>query len=178
MLIAISGVPGSGKTTVARMVAATLGLEHVYAGDMFRRQAEEQGLTLSEYLQRAETDSSIDRALDDRMRRRAATGNAVLEGRLSALMCDQAGVEALRVFLDCSEAVCAERIAKREGGATAERLREVQAREASDRRRYQEIYAFDYHDRTRYDAVISTDTRTPEDLAAEIVTRARARWRA
>ena len=39
MLIAISGVPGSGKTTVAKLVAARLGLEHVYAGDIFRRQA-------------------------------------------------------------------------------------------------------------------------------------------
>lgn len=178
MLIAISGVPGSGKTTVARLVAATLTLEHVYAGDMFRRQAHERGLTLQEYLRHAETDSSIDRALDDRMRERAGTGNAVLEGRLSALMCDQAGADALRVFLDCSEAVCAERIARREGGATAARLAELQLREASDRRRYQDIYAFDYHDRTRYDAVIVTDTRTPEDLAADIVARARAHWRA
>ena len=46
MLITISGLPGSGKTTVARLVAATLGLEHVYAGNIFRRQAEEAGLTI------------------------------------------------------------------------------------------------------------------------------------
>jgi CMP/dCMP kinase len=176
MLIAISGVPGSGKTTVARLVAATLGLEHVYAGDMFRRQAEERGLSLQEYLRLAETDPSIDRALDDRMRERARTGQAVLEGRLAALMCDQAGVKALRVFLDCSEAVCAERIAGREGGATAARLAEIQLREASDRRRYQDIYAFDYHDRSRYDAVIATDTRSPDDLASDIIARARAHW--
>lgn len=173
MLIAISGVPGSGKTTVARQVAAALTLEHVYAGDIFRRQAEARGLTLPAYLKLAESDSSIDRALDDHMRERARDGRAVLEGRLSGLMCDQAGARALRVFLDCSEAVCAERIARREGGATAERLAEIRAREASDRHRYQEIYGVDYHDRSRYDAVISTDTRTPEDLAAEIVRRAR-----
>ena len=48
MLITISGLPGSGKTTVARLVARELGLEHVYAGDIFRRQAEEHGLTLAE----------------------------------------------------------------------------------------------------------------------------------
>ena len=41
MLITISGLPGSGKTTVARLVAAELGLEHVYAGNIFRRQAED-----------------------------------------------------------------------------------------------------------------------------------------
>ena len=173
MLITISGLPGSGKTTVAQLVARTLDLEHVYAGDIFRKQAEVQGLTLEEYQRRAETDHSIDRALDDQMRSRAKRGNAVLEGRLAAFMAEAAGVKALRVFLDASEAVRAERIAGREGGGKGERLREIQAREASDARRYREIYGVDYHDPTRYDLVLRTDGRTPEELAAEIVARAR-----
>ena len=135
MLITISGLPGSGKTTVARLVAEALGLEHVYAGDLFRRQAEAQGLTLEEYARRAETDHSIDQALDAKMRERAAQGNAVLEGRLAAFMAEQAGMAALRVFLDAAEPVRAERIVRREGGEAAARLRETQAREASDARR-------------------------------------------
>lgn len=173
VLITISGLPGSGKTTVARLVAETLGLEHVYAGDIFRRQAEAAGLTLQEYQHRAETDHSIDRALDDQMRRRAKRGNAVLEGRLAAFMAEQAGVPALRVFLDAPEAVRAARIADREGGETQARRREIQAREASDARRYHDIYGVDYHDRTRYDLVLETDGRSPEELAGEIVAHAR-----
>jgi predicted cytidylate kinase len=175
VLITISGLPGSGKTTVARLVAAALGLEHVYAGDIFRRQAEQHGMTLEEYARRAETDHSIDRALDEQMRRRARSGNAVLEGRLAAFMADEAGVPALKVFLDADEAVRAERIVGREGGDAALRLREIQAREASDARRYREIYGFDYHDRERYDLVLVTDGRRPEDLADEIVAWARQR---
>jgi cytidylate kinase len=178
MLITISGLPGSGKTTVARLVAAELGLEHVYAGNLFRRQAEEAGLTLQEYLCRAETDPTIDRQLDDRMRERARTGRAVLEGRLAAFMAEEAKVPALKVFLDASEAVRAARITNREGGATTERLNEIQAREASDRQRYRALYGVDYHDPSRYDAVVDTDRRTPEDLAREIVKLARARFTA
>jgi predicted cytidylate kinase len=173
VLITISGLPGSGKTTVARLVAQALGLEHVYAGDLFRRQAEAQGLTLEEYARRAETDHSIDQALDAKMRERAAQGNAVLEGRLAAFMAEQAGVAALRVFLDAAEPVRAERIVQREGGEAAARLRETQAREASDARRYREIYGFDYHDANRYDLVLQTDGHTPEDLAQVIVAHAR-----
>ena len=71
MLITISGLPGSGKTTVAQLVAGELGLEHVYAGNIFREQARRAGLSLPEYLARAETDPSIDRELDRQMQERA-----------------------------------------------------------------------------------------------------------
>jgi predicted cytidylate kinase len=173
VLITISGLPGSGKTTVARLVAKELGLEHVYAGDIFRRQAAQAGVSLEEYARRAERDHSIDRALDDQMRTRAAAGNAVLEGRLAAFMAEEVGVPALRVYLDASEDVRATRIVGREGGEAATRLREIQAREASDARRYREIYGFDYHDRARYDLVLDTNGHTPEELASRIVERVR-----
>jgi len=176
MLITISGLPGSGKTTVARLVARELGLEHVYAGEIFRRQAEERGIPLAEYLRMAETDEAIDRELDAQMLARATRGQAVLEGRLAAYVAQQAGVPALKVFLDASEAVRAERIAGREGGATAERLREIQDREASDRRRYLALYGVDYHDRGRYDLVMASDHQTPGELARAIVHHGRARF--
>lgn len=176
MLITISGLPGSGKTTVARLVARDLGLEHVYAGNIFRQQAEAQGLRLEEYLRRAENDPSIDRDLDRQMEARALQGQAVLEGRLAAFMADRAGAVALKVFLDASEAVRAARISGREGGGAAERLREIQAREASDRGRYREIYGVDYHDLARYDLVMETDRRAPEEIAEAIVERARQRF--
>jgi CMP/dCMP kinase len=175
VLITISGVPGSGKTTVAKLVAAELGLEHVYAGNIFRQQAAAHGLSLEEYLRRAETDPTIDQDLDRRMQERAGRGEAVLEGRLAAFMAKQAGVPALCVFLDASEPVRAERITGREGGQTTERLRETQEREASDRKRYRDLYGVDYHEKALYDLFIDTDHRTPEDLARQIVDRARAR---
>jgi predicted cytidylate kinase len=176
VLVTISGLPGSGKTTVARLVARALGLEHVYAGNIFRRQAEANGLSLEEYLRRAEQDTSIDRQLDRQMEARAGRGDAVLEGRLAAFMADRAGVPALKVFLDATEAVRARRISDREGGAAAERLREIQAREASDHRRYLDLYGVDYHDLARYDLVMETDRGTPEEIAQAIVERARARF--
>jgi cytidylate kinase len=173
VVITISGLPGSGKTTVARLVARALGLEHVYAGDIFRRQAAAENLSLEEYMRRAETDHSIDRALDAQMRERARRGNAVLEGRLAAFMAEAAGVAAVRVFLSAPEAVRAARIAGREGGDAPARQREIQARESSDARRYREIYGVDYHDPSRYDLVLETDGRSPEELARAIVERVR-----
>ena len=53
---------------------------------------------------------------------------------------------------------------------------QIQAREASDHRRYQELYGVDYHDRDRYDLVMDTDRRPPEDVAREIIAHARAHF--
>src|SRR4030095_11047918 len=83
-----------------------------------------------------------------------------------------------RASLDAPEAVRARRIRDREGGAAAQRLREIQAREASDHRRYLDLYGVAYHDRTRYDLVVETDRRTPEEVAQALVERARARFAA
>jgi cytidylate kinase len=77
------------------------------------------------------------------------------------------------VFLDAPERVRAERIADREGGDAAQRLRQIQAREASDARRYREIYGVDYHDPARYDVVLHTDGLSAEEIAAAIVRRVR-----
>src|SRR2546429_5149633 len=121
VLITISGLPGSGKTTVARLVAQELGLEHVYAGDLFRRQAEAAGLTLEEYARRAETDHSIDRRLDDAMRARARRGDAVLEGRLAAIVAEEAGGAAPRGFPEAPRPRPPAPLPRREGGGAAER---------------------------------------------------------
>src|SRR5262249_2304622 len=149
------------------------GLEHVYAGDIFRRQAEAQGLTLEEYVRRAETDHDIDRALDEQMRVRAARGDAVLEGRLAAFMAEEAGVRALRVFLDAPESGRAAGVGARGAGAAAGRRGHRRARGRPHPRRYREIYGVDYHDPARYDLVLESDGRSPDDLAREIVERAR-----
>src|SRR5262249_18807465 len=109
------------------------------------------------------------------MEARAVRGDAVLEGRLAAFMADRAGIPALRVFLAASEAVRATRIREREGGAAAERLREVQVREASDHRRYLDLYGVDYNDLARYDLVMETERGRPEQFAQAIGERARAR---
>ena len=100
MLITISGVPGSGKTTVARQLAGRLGLPHVYAGDLYREEARRRGLSLAEFNELCERDHSVDRALDAAMAERAKQGDVVLEGRLAGYLAADNQLDALKVWLE------------------------------------------------------------------------------
>jgi cytidylate kinase len=176
MLVTISGVPGSGKTTVAKMLAERLGLPHVYAGDLYRREAKRRGLSLEEFNRLCETDHSIDRQLDADMAARARAGGCILEGRLAGHLAAQAGLDALKVWLTASDEVRARRVAEREHGDWRQVEKENRVRHASDARRYREIYGFDLADTDVYDLVLDSDDRTPEQLVAELEGHLRERF--
>lgn len=176
MLITISGTPGSGKTTVARLLAKRLGVPHVYAGDIYRAEAESRGMTLAELNALAERNHSIDRALDARMASYARAGGVILEGRLAAFVANQEKVDALKVWLTASDRVRAERVAGREGTVVAASLEENDARQRSDARRYREIYGWNLDDTSIYDLILNSDDLTPEALAAAIEAAVGARF--
>jgi CMP/dCMP kinase len=176
MLITISGVPGSGKTTVARLLAQRLGLPHVYAGDLYRQEARQRQLSLEQFNALCERDHSIDRALDAKMAERARQGDVVLEGRLAGYLAAQDHLDALKVWLDASDEVRAQRVAQREARDWRDVLAVNRTRHASDAKRYRDIYGFDLADTGVYDVVLTTDDRTPDALVEELVARVRQRW--
>ena len=176
MLITISGEPGSGKTTVGRLLAKRLGLPHVYAGDLYRQEAKSRGLSLEQFNALCERDHSIDRKLDEAMEARARHGDVVLEGRLAGYFAAKGELPALKIWLTASDEVRARRVAEREDGDWREVLRVNEERHSSDARRYLEIYGADLADRSVYDVVLSTDDSTPEDLVEQLVGRARERF--
>ena len=173
MLITISGVPGSGKTTVAKLLAERLGLPHVYAGDLYRREATRRGLTLEQFNELCEQDHSIDRQLDADMADRARRGDVVLEGRLAGFLAAQNRLDALKVRLDAGDEVRARRVAQREHRDWQEVLEVNRRRHRSDAARYRMIYGFDLSDTHVYDVVLTTDHCTPEALVEELAARAR-----
>jgi cytidylate kinase len=169
VLITISGLPGSGKTTVAQVLSRHLGVPHVYAGDLYRREAEERRLSLEEFNRLAEQDHAIDRALDAQMADYARRGGVVLEGRLAAFIALQEHVDALKVCLTASEEVRAQRVSQRENSDSIKVLQENEERQRSDAKRYREIYGFDLNDMSIYDLVLDSDHAVPEALADKIL---------
>lgn len=99
MLVTLSGLPGSGTSTLSRLVAPELGLDHLDGGTVFRSAAGDAGMGLAAFAARAEGDESIDRALDDRLTERARQGDVVLESRLAGWLVTRAEIPAVRVWV-------------------------------------------------------------------------------
>jgi cytidylate kinase len=173
VLITLSGLPGSGTSTVARLVASRLEIDHLDGGTVFRELAAERGLSLAEFARIAEGDDAIDRALDDRLLARARQGDVVLESRLAGWLATRARLPALRVWLSCEELERAARVGGREGGGAAGALADNREREASERSRYQAYYAIDLTDLSAYDLVIDSTDVDPETIVEQVVAAAR-----
>ena len=169
MLVTLSGLPGSGTSTVARLVAAELGLDHLDGGTVFRTVAAEQGVSLAVYAAMAEHDERIDRALDDRLTDRARLGNVVLESRLSGWLATRVEIPALRIWIACDEAERARRVGGRDGHDVGAALLHNQERETSERARYLGYYNIDLTDLSIYDRVLDSTNTSAEDLVKAIV---------
>ena len=88
MRVTIGGPPGSGKTTVAKIVSNKLQYVHVYTGDIFRNLAKERDMSLEDFSKLAENDFSIDIEIDRRQKELGANDNVILEGRMARFMID------------------------------------------------------------------------------------------
>jgi cytidylate kinase len=173
LLVTISGLPGSGTTTVSRVVADELGLERIPGGEVFRQMAVEAGMTLAEFGEHALTHPEIDVELDRRLTQRAAAGGCLIESRLAGWNCTQAGLHAVRVWVDADEAERARRVAGRDGTSVEQAVTDNRDRARLERTRYLEVYGFDLDDRSFYDLVLDSTSTPSTELAEQIVTAAR-----
>ena len=172
MLVTISGLPGSGTTTVSRLVAEALRIDRVPGGEVFRQLAEEAGMSLSEFGVHVADHPEIDVELDRRLEEHARAGGCVIESRLAAWLVTRAELLAVRTWIDCDELVRAGRVAVRDGTTPEVARTENQSRAALEHARYRAVYGIDLTDRSTYDLVLDSTTTAPDALASEIVAAA------
>jgi predicted cytidylate kinase len=172
MRITISGPPGSGKTTVCRLLAERLGFDYIISGNVFRSMAQRLGLSLTEFGRLAKKDPEYDRMIDEDMVRQAMDEeDVILEGRLAAHNLDRRGIPAFKVYLDAPPRVRAERIVEREHGDVERALGEMLEREECEAERYRSWYGIDLKDMSVYDLVVDTSKLIPEEIVELIVSR-------
>lgn len=178
MIITIGGKAGSGKSTIAKLLAKKLNLKHYSIGDLQRQIAKEKGISLMELSKLEEKDDSIDRELD---RKQIELGkkedNFVIDGRLSAFFIPNAG---FKLFLDAEEEARAERILKDQRAeenniSRDETIKCMNEREKSENKRFIAYYGFNPYDKAKYDFTIDTTNLKPNEIIDTILKMIKSR---
>src|SRR3989338_8350240 len=142
MIITISGTPGSGKSTAAKLVAYKLKYKHYSTGDFMRQLAEERELSIFEFSKIAEKDRNIDEELDQRQIKLGKEEDSfVIDGRLSYHFIPTS----VKVFIDADfDTRAKRRFDDRRGeehNVTMEKTKEqLKKREESEAKRYKKYY--------------------------------------
>jgi len=164
MIISISGAAGSGKSTIAKMLAEKLGWPRYYIGGIRRQKALERGMTLEEYNKLGETDPSTDAEVDEYQKELGEKeNNFIIEGRTSWYFIPHS----FKIYFDVDEKISAERIhgdiikgAERNEAKNLKTyndvLRSLAERRENDTRRYKKYYNINAYDKKNYDCVIDT----------------------
>ena len=171
--IAISGRSGCGNTTISKIISQDMGLRFI--NFTFRSIAAERGMDLKEILSLAAADDSWDREVDARQVMLAretdenSKGGCVLGSRLAIWMLKEAD---LKIYLEASPQIRAQRIIKREGGSLEEIAVFTAERDRQDHERYLRIYNIDTDNYKFADLIIDTGKIMPEEIAGIIKDKA------
>jgi CMP/dCMP kinase len=176
MRITVSGLPGSGTTSLSRYLAESHGFTMISAGEVFRQLAKEHNMELAEFGRLAEADPAFDRIIDARQKEIAhERDNIIVEGRLSGWMVEDAD---LKVWLYAPISCRIKRIAFRDqvtDEKAAERI--TLEREQCEAGRYQSYYSIDIGDLSIYHLILNSEHWGVEGLGAIVDTAIAQRGR-
>lgn len=177
MIITISGTPGSGKSTLAKMLAEKIGMKRYYMGELFRRLAQQKGMSLRELLELGEKESWVDAEIDQYQKELGEKeDNFIIEGRTSFIMIPHS----LKLFITVDPKVGAQRIFNdlqkpnnnRNEDVNLRTLDDVlasnQKRMATDTKRYHLYYHTSVFDPSNYDFVLDTTGKTIPECFEEL----------
>lgn len=167
--ITVSGNPGSGKSTVAKLLEKKLGIKYVYSGMIFREMAKKYNMSLEEFGKYCEENSEIDKELDDKQIEILRKGDVILEGRLAGWLAFLNNIPAFKVAVVADLEIRAQRIVEREKGNVEKRKKEILERERSEVLRYKTYYDIDLKDTSIYEIVIDSGDKTPEEIVDIII---------
>lgn len=183
MILTISGTPGSGKSTIAQILAEKLPAERIYVGGIRRELAKKKGMTLAELNEYArthpETDVNVDKKTAAEARKlEKEKKTVVVEGRTQFHFLP----ESVKIFITVDTDEAAKRIWKdlqhtdlqqqrNEGKihSLAEMKASLLERFENDQRRYRKYYNLDITDTRQYDLVIDTTKITARQGAEKIL---------
>jgi cytidylate kinase len=169
MRITVSGLPGTGTTSLSRYLAERHGFTMISAGEVFRQLAREHTMDLATFGRLAEEDPAYDKMIDARQKEIAAErDNIIVEGRLSGWMVEDAD---LKIWLYAPIGCRIKRIAFRDQVSNENAAKQLTLeREQCEAGRYQSYYSIDISDLSIYHLILNSEHWGVEELGAIVDT--------
>jgi cytidylate kinase len=165
IVVCISGMAGTGKSTLAKKLAQKYKLRYYSGGDSLKKLAADEGYNpfsrgwwespegLS-FLEKREKNLKFDKAVDDKLLEYAQQGNVLLDSWAMPWLLKTG----FKIWLVASEEKRAERIAKRDKIAVKEALQVLKEKEARTKAIYKKLYGFTLgEDFDPFNLVLDTD---------------------
>ena len=174
-IITLSGMLGSGKSTIGKMLAQRLGFEFYSTGNVQRQIAKRYGVTTLELNEMCKTNPDIDKEIDSVFMDLPLTGkDYIVDSRMAFHFIPSSFKVKLNV--DCQ--VAAERIMNdtaRQGeqkyATVEESVQALVTRRQLEVERFKKIYQVDIDNEYNFDYVLDTTHHTPTELCDKIIAR-------
>jgi len=172
VVICISGMTGSGKSTVAKRLAAKYGLDYFSGGNALKSLAQEEGYNLDltgwwetaeglKFLQQRMGDPDFDKRIDEKLLELAKQGNIVLDSWTMPWLLKGG----FKVWLEASAQVRAKRVMNRDSISIEEAVKALTKKDEQTRQIYKNLYGFDLgNDLSPFNLVLATDDLNPEEV--------------
>ncbi|NVM17909.1 MAG: cytidylate kinase family protein [Candidatus Lokiarchaeota archaeon] len=171
MIIAISGLHGTGKSTIAKLLADKLDILYYSTGQAFRDLAKENNMSLEEYTSFVEKHPNIDKELDNKVAKMANEGSIIIDSQLGGHILKS--IANFKIQLTCPLEVRIKRMAARDQASYKEKLKETTIREKSELERFKKLYDIDLSDKEStkefFDLIIDTEHLTIEEIVQKIL---------
>jgi cytidylate kinase len=166
IVVCISGMAGTGKSTLAKKLAKKYKLKYYSGGDALKALAADEGYNSSKggwwesaeglrFLAMREENFQFDKAVDDKLLQYAQRGRVLLDSWTMPWLLKKG----FKIWLVASVERRAERIAKRDKMPIKEALKVLKEKESKTRGIYKELYGFNLgEDFEPFDLVLDTDS--------------------
>ncbi|MEM3014216.1 MAG: cytidylate kinase family protein [Candidatus Bathyarchaeia archaeon] len=149
IIICISGMAGSGKSTVAKRLAKHYGLKYYSGGDALKAVAAEMGFKTTgegwwetaegaKFLKQRLDNLEIDKKVDEKLLEWADKGNVILDSWAMPWLLKKG----FKIWLDAPEETRAKRLAERDSLSLEEALKVLRDKEAKTKEIYSRLYGF------------------------------------
>jgi cytidylate kinase len=172
IVICISGLAGTGKSTLSKKIAEKYGLRYFSGGDVLKDLAKQDGYDVSvqgwwespaglNFLNKRVNDPKFDKEVDDRLLDYAQQGNVLLDSWTMPWLLK----EGFKIWLEASFEKRAARVAIRDGMTVAQAFDVLKEKEARTKAIYKALYGFSLgEDLKPFDFILDTDNLSANEV--------------